>query len=82
VQLNPKTGTIVVLESVTRCRQHLAGEWVFWQTGYLDFIMLTMRANAMLKIVAGAVVLMIGGSSAGGSPALRSGLRRERLQVR
>ena len=64
VRLNPKTGdAIVVLETGNpTLASTLAGEWVFWQTGYLDFIMLAMRANAMVKAIAAgaAVILLIG----------------------
>jgi len=62
VRLNPKTGdAIVVLETGNpTLASTLAGEWVFWQTGRLDFIMLAMRGNAMLKaIAAGAVVILL-----------------------
>ena len=40
----------------------LAGEWVFWQTGLLDFIMLAMRATRLVKAIAAgaAVILLIG----------------------
>ena len=68
VRLNPKTGdAIVVLETGdTNLASTLAGEWVFWQTGYMDLVMVTMRAGAMVKAIAiGAVVIVLIGLFAG-----------------
>ena len=47
VRLNPATGDgIVVLETGNLLlATTLAGEWVFWQTGTLDFLMVTMVAG-------------------------------------
>lgn len=53
-RLDPSTGDgIIILESgdpllATR----LAGEWVFWHTGNLDFLMVMMNARRMMLIVA------------------------------
>jgi CubicO group peptidase (beta-lactamase class C family) len=62
VRLNPTNGDgIVVLETGDHTlASALAGEWVYWQTGMLDFIMLTMAARSMVSmIVAGAVVIVL-----------------------
>ena len=40
----------------------LAGEWVFRQTGTVDFLMFTLEAENMISIaVAGWVVILLGG---------------------
>ena len=68
VRLNPKTGdAIVVLETGdTNLASTLAGEWVFWQTGYMDVVMVAMRASAIVKAIAiGAVVIVLIGLFAG-----------------
>ena len=61
-RLNPSTGDgIVVLETGNRLlATRLAGEWVFWQTGNLDFLMIKMAMDRMIKSVAGgwAVILL------------------------
>jgi CubicO group peptidase (beta-lactamase class C family) len=62
VRLNPTNGDgIVVLETGDHTlASALAGEWVYWQTGMLDFIMLTMAARSMVSmIVAGGVVIVL-----------------------
>ena len=61
VRLNPKTGdAIVVLETGdSTLASTLAGEWVFWQTGYVDFLMLAIRASAMVKTIAIGVVAIV-----------------------
>lgn len=61
VRLNPKTGdAIVVLETGdSTLASTLAGEWVFWQTGYLDFLMLVMSANTMIKAAAAGVIVIL-----------------------
>jgi hypothetical protein len=53
VRLNPSTGDgIVVLESGNQLlATTVAGEWVFWQTGTLDFLMFTLVAKEMITIV-------------------------------
>jgi CubicO group peptidase (beta-lactamase class C family) len=64
VRLNPTNGDgIVVLETGDHAlASTLAGEWVYWQTGVLDFIMLTMAVRSIVSmIVAGsAVIVLIG----------------------
>ena len=68
VRLNPQTGdAIVVLETGdSTLASTLASEWVFWQTGYVDFLMLAIRASAMVKTIAtGAVAIVLIGLVAG-----------------
>jgi len=61
-RLDPSTGDgIIILESgdpllATR----LAGEWVFWHTGNLDFLMVMMNARRMMLFVAvGWIVILL-----------------------
>jgi CubicO group peptidase (beta-lactamase class C family) len=53
VRLNPSTGDgIVVLQSGNQLLATIvAGEWVFWQTGKIDFLMFTLVAKKMITIV-------------------------------
>ena len=53
VRLNPSTGDgIVVLQSGNPLLATImAGEWVFWQTGKIDFLMFTLVAKKMITIV-------------------------------
>lgn len=53
VRLNPSTGDgIVVLQSGNQLlATTVAGEWVFWQTGTIDFLMFTLVAEKMITIV-------------------------------
>jgi CubicO group peptidase (beta-lactamase class C family) len=64
VRLNPKTGDgIVVLETGdSTLASTVAGEWVFWQTSLMDFVMLAMRADAIIAWIAGgsAVIVLVG----------------------
>ena len=62
VRLNPSTGDgIVVLESGNQLlATTVAGEWVFWQTGTIDFLMFTLVAKKMITIILigwGAIIL-------------------------
>lgn len=54
-RLDPAMGNgIVVLETGNRrLASRLAGEWVFWQTGNLDFLMVTMNLRKMVELVVG-----------------------------
>jgi len=63
VRLNPATGNgIVILETGNRqLATRLAGEWVFWETGNLDFLTVAMEAKRMLTVIAtGWVVILVG----------------------
>ena len=53
VRLNPSTGDgIVVLQSGNQLlATTVAGEWVFWQTGTIDFLMFTLVAKQMITII-------------------------------
>ena len=52
-RVDPATGDgIVILETGNKLlATQLAGEWVFWQTGKVDFLTITMEAETMLKIL-------------------------------
>ncbi len=68
VRLNPTNGDgIVVLETGdTSLASTIAGEWVFAQTGTLDFIMLMMGAGAVLRVIMlGSVAIIIAGAVVG-----------------
>ena len=60
-RLNPATGDgIVVLETGNRLlATTLAGEWVYWQTGKADFLMVTMAINRMITIIVAGWVVII-----------------------
>ena len=61
VRLNPTNGdSIVVLETGDHSlASTLAGEWVYWQTGMLDFLMLRNAGRSMLLAVAAGSVIII-----------------------
>lgn len=62
VRLNPTNGDgIVVLETGDHTlASALAGEWVYWQTGLLDFIMVAMAGRSMVSwIIAGSVLIVV-----------------------
>lgn len=64
VRLNPDTGDgIVVLETGSNLlATEIAGEWVFWKTGNVDFLMFSMRMETMLLWMAiGALLILIVG---------------------
>jgi CubicO group peptidase (beta-lactamase class C family) len=52
-RLNPSTGDgIIVLQSGNQLlATTVAGEWVFWQTGTIDFLMFTLVAKKMITII-------------------------------
>lgn len=62
VRLDPETGDgIVILETGSPLlATELAGEWVFWKTGNVDFLMFSMMIEDMLLwILGGAIVLIV-----------------------
>jgi CubicO group peptidase (beta-lactamase class C family) len=62
-RIDPMTGDgIIVLETGnTMLASRLAGEWVFWKTGKVDFIDQTMDAeNMILALGAGWLVILVG----------------------
>ena len=60
-RLDPETGNgVVVLETGNRVlATTLAGEWVFWRTGNVDFLMLTIEAGNILKILGAGWIAII-----------------------
>ena len=52
-RLNPASGNgIVILETGTPIlATRLAGEWVFWETGNVDFLVFTMAIPGMLRLI-------------------------------
>jgi CubicO group peptidase (beta-lactamase class C family) len=61
-RINPATGDgIIVLETGSRLlATRLAGEWVFWLTGVLDLLMITMATGRMINvIVVGWLVMLV-----------------------
>ena len=62
-RLDPHTGNgIIVLETGNPLlATTLAGEWAFWQTGNVDFLMLTIGAKRTLGVlIAGWIVIILG----------------------
>ena len=60
VRLNPATGNgIVILETGTRLlATRLAGEWVFWETGNVDFLTVAIEAEDMFTVIAAGWLLI------------------------
>ena len=60
-RLDPETGNgVVVLETGSRLlATTLAGEWLFWRTGNVDFLMLSMEAGNLLKVLAAGWIAII-----------------------
>jgi CubicO group peptidase (beta-lactamase class C family) len=75
VRLNPATGDgIVILETGNRLlATTVAGEWVLWQTGTIDFLMFTLVAERMISIILAGWGLII-------LAALSIGRRRSRAR--
>lgn len=64
VRLNPDTGDGIVILTTGNAllATELAGEWVFWKTGNVDFLMFSMMMGTMLKWIAtGAVLIIVAG---------------------
>lgn len=62
VRLDPDTGDgIVVLETgAPILATKLAGEWVFWKTGNVDFLLFSMLIEAMFTwILVGSIVILV-----------------------
>jgi CubicO group peptidase (beta-lactamase class C family) len=67
-RLDPATGDgIIILETGNRLlATSLAGEWVLWRTGNVDFLTLTMEAKPMLTtLVAGWIAIILAALVAG-----------------
>ncbi len=63
-RINPKTGNgIVMLETGNPLlATEIAGEWVFWETGNVDLLTLTMSAPGMFRTAAyGGLVILLAG---------------------
>ena len=61
-RLNPATGNgIVILETGTPLlATRLAGEWVFWETGNVDFLAFTIAIPGMLRLIGlGSLVIVL-----------------------
>jgi CubicO group peptidase (beta-lactamase class C family) len=61
-RLNPATGNgIVILETGTPLvATRLAGEWVFWETGNVDFLAFAMAIPGMLRLMGlGSLVIVL-----------------------
>jgi len=61
VRLDPETGDgIVILETGTPLlATELAGEWVFWKTGNVDFLMFSLAIEEMLIWILGGAIFLI-----------------------
>ena len=61
VRLNPTNGDgIVVLETGDPLlATTLAGEWVYWQTGTVDFLMLAMAGRSIMSLIVGGSVAIV-----------------------
>ncbi len=67
-RLDPGTGNgIIVLETGNPLlATNLAGEWTFWQTRNVDFLMLTIGAKKTLRVlIAGWIVITLGALTIG-----------------
>ena len=62
-RLDPATGNgVVVLETGNRLlATTMAGEWLFWRTGNVDFLTLTIEAGSLLRVLAagGIAILLV-----------------------
>lgn len=61
-RFNPSTGNgIVILETGTpTLATRLAGDWVFWETGHVDFLAFAMALPGMLRVIAiGSLVIAL-----------------------
>jgi len=61
-RFNPATGNgIVILETGQRLlATELAGEWVFWETGNVDFLAFTIAVPVMLRLIGlGSLVIIL-----------------------
>ena len=67
-RLDPATGNgVVVLETGNRLlATSMAGEWLFWRTGNVDFLALTIEAGRLLRVLAaGWIAILLTASIAG-----------------
>jgi CubicO group peptidase (beta-lactamase class C family) len=69
-RFNPATGNgIVILETGNPLlATRLAGEWVFWETGNVDFLTVTIAMPGMLRVIGfGSLVIVLAGLLAVGA---------------
>jgi CubicO group peptidase (beta-lactamase class C family) len=74
-RFNPATGNgIVILETgKPLLATQVAGEWVFWETGNLDFLAFTIAMPGMLRLIGlGSLVILLA------APAVAWSIRRKR----
>ena len=67
-RLDPATGNgVVVLETGNRLlATTMAGEWLFWRTGNVDFLTLTIEAGSLLRVLAaGWIAILVAASIVG-----------------
>ncbi len=67
-RLDPATGhSVVVLETGNRLlATTMAGEWLFWRTGNVDFLTLTIEAGTLVKVLAaGWMAILVAASIVG-----------------
>ncbi len=67
-RLDPATGNgVVVLETGNRLlATTMAGEWLFWRTGNVDFLTLTIEAESLLEVLAaGWIAILLAASIVG-----------------
>jgi len=60
-RLDPATGNgVVVLETGNRLlATTMAGEWLFWRTGNVDFLTLTIEAGSLLRVLAAGWIAIV-----------------------
>ncbi len=60
-RLDPATGNgVVVLETGNRLlATTMAGEWLFWRTGNVDFLTLTIEAESLLEVLAAGWIAIL-----------------------
>ena len=67
-RVDPATGNgVVVLETGNRLlATTMAGEWLFWRTGNVDFLTLTIEAGSLLRVLAaGWIAILLAASIVG-----------------
>ena len=76
-RLDPATGNgVVVLETGNRLlATTMAGEWLFWRTGNVDFLTLTIEAGNLLRVLAAGWIAILLTSSIVGWQSRRAATR-------
>ena len=62
-RLNPANGDSIILLETGKplLATIIAGEWVFWQTGAIDFLMLLASKQMAVVILAGWILIVLAG---------------------